>query len=81
MLQVVHTFSLLLKNIKNSITSITEAKDLDKALILGEKCLLPPSVALGNDASFLFTAWITIVGMFYHNMHYYFHSINPIDTK
>uniref|UniRef100_A0A8V0ZTN7 Adhesion G-protein coupled receptor D1 n=1 Tax=Gallus gallus TaxID=9031 RepID=A0A8V0ZTN7_CHICK len=26
-------------------------------------------------------AWITIVGMFYHNMHYYFHSINPMDTK
>ncbi|XP_035196772.1 adhesion G-protein coupled receptor D1 isoform X3 [Oxyura jamaicensis] len=26
-------------------------------------------------------AWITIVGLFYHNMHYFFHNINPTDTK
>ncbi|NXS31298.1 AGRD1 protein, partial [Pomatostomus ruficeps] len=26
-------------------------------------------------------AWITIVGLLYHNMHYFFHSINPTDTK
>ncbi|NWV17857.1 AGRD1 protein, partial [Origma solitaria] len=26
-------------------------------------------------------AWITIVGLLYHNMHYFFHSINPMDTK
>lgn len=55
---------------------VTEAKDRNKVVILGEKSLLLTSVA-----SFLFTAWITIVGMFYHNMHYFFHSINPMDTK
>ncbi|XP_064378112.1 adhesion G-protein coupled receptor D1 isoform X2 [Dromaius novaehollandiae] len=27
------------------------------------------------------TAWITIVGLLYHNMHYFFHNINPTDTK
>ncbi|KAM6246720.1 adhesion G-protein coupled receptor D1 isoform 3-T3 [Porphyrio hochstetteri] len=26
-------------------------------------------------------AWITIVGLLYHNMHYFFHNINPMDTK
>uniref|UniRef100_A0A8C3JDF1 Adhesion G-protein coupled receptor D1 n=1 Tax=Calidris pygmaea TaxID=425635 RepID=A0A8C3JDF1_9CHAR len=26
-------------------------------------------------------AWITIVGLLYHNMHYFFHNINPLDTK
>ncbi|NXQ59482.1 AGRD1 protein, partial [Anthoscopus minutus] len=26
-------------------------------------------------------AWITIVGLLYHNMHYFFHNINPVDTK
>ncbi|NWW35753.1 AGRD1 protein, partial [Panurus biarmicus] len=26
-------------------------------------------------------AWITIVGLLYHNMHYFFHSIDPMDTK
>ncbi|NXQ30465.1 AGRD1 protein, partial [Alaudala cheleensis] len=26
-------------------------------------------------------ACITIVGLLYHNMHYFFHSINPMDTK
>ncbi|NXS94641.1 AGRD1 protein, partial [Jacana jacana] len=25
--------------------------------------------------------WITIVGLLYHNMHYFFHNINPLDTK
>ncbi|NXF90829.1 AGRD1 protein, partial [Eubucco bourcierii] len=25
--------------------------------------------------------WITIVGLLYHNMHYFFHNINPMDTK
>uniref|UniRef100_A0A670ZV50 Adhesion G protein-coupled receptor D1 n=1 Tax=Pseudonaja textilis TaxID=8673 RepID=A0A670ZV50_PSETE len=29
----------------------------------------------------LFTAWITIVGLFYHSIHQYFHSIKPLDTK
>ncbi|KFV76833.1 putative G-protein coupled receptor 133, partial [Struthio camelus australis] len=27
------------------------------------------------------TAWITIVGLLYHNMHCFFHNINPMDTK
>ncbi|NXA37432.1 AGRD1 protein, partial [Eudromia elegans] len=27
------------------------------------------------------TAWITIVGLLYHNMHYFFHNIDPMDTK
>uniref|UniRef100_A0A8B9P660 Adhesion G-protein coupled receptor D1 n=1 Tax=Apteryx owenii TaxID=8824 RepID=A0A8B9P660_APTOW len=27
------------------------------------------------------TAWVTIVGLLYHNMHYFFHNINPMDTK
>ncbi|XP_062446258.1 adhesion G-protein coupled receptor D1 [Rhea pennata] len=27
------------------------------------------------------TAWITIVGLLYHNMHGFFHNINPMDTK
>ncbi|XP_014748657.1 PREDICTED: adhesion G-protein coupled receptor D1 [Sturnus vulgaris] len=26
-------------------------------------------------------AWITIVGLLYHNMHYFFHNINPEDTR
>ncbi|XP_062360445.1 adhesion G-protein coupled receptor D1 isoform X1 [Cinclus cinclus] len=26
-------------------------------------------------------AWITIVGLLYHNMHYFFHNINPVDTR
>ncbi|NWI72981.1 AGRD1 protein, partial [Dryoscopus gambensis] len=26
-------------------------------------------------------AWITIVGLLYHNMHYFFHNIDPADTK
>ncbi|NWX83314.1 AGRD1 protein, partial [Nothoprocta pentlandii] len=26
-------------------------------------------------------AWITIVGLLYHNMHYFFHNIDPMDTK
>ncbi|NXT62484.1 AGRD1 protein, partial [Chaetops frenatus] len=26
-------------------------------------------------------AWITIVGLLYHNMHYFFHNINPMDTR
>uniref|UniRef100_A0A8C6JVJ2 Adhesion G-protein coupled receptor D1 n=1 Tax=Melopsittacus undulatus TaxID=13146 RepID=A0A8C6JVJ2_MELUD len=26
-------------------------------------------------------AWITIVGLLYHNMHRFFHNINPMDTK
>ncbi|NXO79041.1 AGRD1 protein, partial [Sitta europaea] len=26
-------------------------------------------------------AWITIVGLFYHNMHYFFHNIDPVDTR
>ncbi|NXI77799.1 AGRD1 protein, partial [Rhipidura dahli] len=26
-------------------------------------------------------AWITIVGLLYHNMHYFFHNIDPLDTK
>ncbi|XP_066187907.1 adhesion G-protein coupled receptor D1 [Sylvia atricapilla] len=26
-------------------------------------------------------AYITIVGLLYHDMHYFFHSINPVDTK
>ncbi|KAM4890542.1 adhesion G-protein coupled receptor D1 [Sylvia borin] len=26
-------------------------------------------------------ACITIVGLLYHNMHYFFHTINPVDTK
>ncbi|NXB73931.1 AGRD1 protein, partial [Donacobius atricapilla] len=26
-------------------------------------------------------ACITIVGLLYHNMHYFFHNINPVDTK
>ncbi|NXR38628.1 AGRD1 protein, partial [Zosterops hypoxanthus] len=26
-------------------------------------------------------AWITIVGLLYHNMHCFFHTINPTDTK
>ncbi|KAF4800431.1 hypothetical protein TURU_044598 [Turdus rufiventris] len=26
-------------------------------------------------------AWITIVGLLYHNMHYFFHNINPADTR
>ncbi|XP_009956489.1 PREDICTED: probable G-protein coupled receptor 133, partial [Leptosomus discolor] len=26
-------------------------------------------------------AWITIVGLLYHNMHSFFHNINPMDTK
>ncbi|NXE51880.1 AGRD1 protein, partial [Casuarius casuarius] len=26
-------------------------------------------------------AWITIVGLLYHNVHYFFHNINPMDTK
>ncbi|NWY73385.1 AGRD1 protein, partial [Erithacus rubecula] len=26
-------------------------------------------------------AWITIVGLLYHNMHCFFHNINPVDTR
>nr|XP_012433389.4 adhesion G-protein coupled receptor D1 isoform X2 [Taeniopygia guttata] len=26
-------------------------------------------------------AWITIVGLLYHNMHYFFNNINPVDTR
>ncbi|NWV66474.1 AGRD1 protein, partial [Malurus elegans] len=26
-------------------------------------------------------AWITIVGLLYHNMHYFFHNIDPMDTR
>ncbi|NXP59215.1 AGRD1 protein, partial [Chloropsis cyanopogon] len=26
-------------------------------------------------------AWITIVGLLYHNMHYFFRDINPVDTR
>uniref|UniRef100_A0A8C8SB18 Adhesion G-protein coupled receptor D1 n=1 Tax=Pelusios castaneus TaxID=367368 RepID=A0A8C8SB18_9SAUR len=26
-------------------------------------------------------AWVTIVGLLYHNMHHYFRNINPVDTK
>ncbi|NWX32140.1 AGRD1 protein, partial [Notiomystis cincta] len=26
-------------------------------------------------------AWITIVGLLYHNMHFFFHNINPADTR
>ncbi|NXO91081.1 AGRD1 protein, partial [Certhia brachydactyla] len=26
-------------------------------------------------------AWITIVGLLYHNMHYFFHNIKPVDTR
>ncbi|NXH58551.1 AGRD1 protein, partial [Rhabdornis inornatus] len=26
-------------------------------------------------------AWITIVGLLYHNLHYFFHNINPEDTR
>ncbi|NWS30861.1 AGRD1 protein, partial [Polioptila caerulea] len=26
-------------------------------------------------------AWITIVGLLYHNMHYFFHNMDPVDTR
>ncbi|XP_032085514.1 adhesion G-protein coupled receptor D1 [Thamnophis elegans] len=31
--------------------------------------------------AFQYSAWITIVGLFYHSLHQYFHSIKPVDTK
>ncbi|ETE61704.1 hypothetical protein L345_12543, partial [Ophiophagus hannah] len=31
--------------------------------------------------AFQYSAWITIVGLFYHSIHQYFHSIKPLDTK
>ncbi|KAM6423525.1 adhesion G-protein coupled receptor D1 isoform 1-T1 [Liasis olivaceus] len=31
--------------------------------------------------SFQYTAWVTVVGLFYHSMHQYFHNIKPTDTK
>ncbi|KAG8146350.1 hypothetical protein E2320_012705, partial [Naja naja] len=30
--------------------------------------------------AFQYSAWITIVGLFYHSIHQYFHSIKPLDT-
>ncbi|XP_026545127.1 adhesion G-protein coupled receptor D1, partial [Notechis scutatus] len=37
-------------------------------------------ITLPGEA-FQYSAWITIVGLFYHSIHQYFHSIKPLDTK
>ncbi|NXO68979.1 AGRD1 protein, partial [Phainopepla nitens] len=37
-------------------------------------------ISIPSEA-FLGKACITIVGLLYHNMHYFFHNINPVDTK
>ncbi|XP_042685220.1 adhesion G-protein coupled receptor D1 isoform X2 [Centrocercus urophasianus] len=67
----------------SSIADYTLAKMHSKTLNLshyrfpsrGQSYISIPSEAFQERA------WITIVGMFYHNMHYFFHSINPMDTK
>uniref|UniRef100_A0A8C9FTG1 Adhesion G protein-coupled receptor D1 n=1 Tax=Pavo cristatus TaxID=9049 RepID=A0A8C9FTG1_PAVCR len=67
----------------SSIADYTLAKMHPKTLNLshyrfpsrGQSYISIPSEAFQERA------WITIVGMFYHNMHYFFHSINPMDTK
>uniref|UniRef100_A0A8B9GLW8 Adhesion G-protein coupled receptor D1 n=1 Tax=Amazona collaria TaxID=241587 RepID=A0A8B9GLW8_9PSIT len=41
----------------------------------GQSYISIPSEAFNEKA------WITIVGLLYHNMHYFFHNINPMDTK
>ncbi|XP_025051479.1 adhesion G-protein coupled receptor D1 isoform X1 [Alligator sinensis] len=41
----------------------------------GKSYISIPSEAFHNKA------WITIVGLLYHNIHYYFHNINPMETK
>ncbi|NWH97749.1 AGRD1 protein, partial [Tichodroma muraria] len=41
----------------------------------GESYISIPSEAFHGKA------WITIVGLLYHNMHYFFHNINPEDTR
>ncbi|XP_058707747.1 adhesion G-protein coupled receptor D1 isoform X2 [Poecile atricapillus] len=37
-------------------------------------------ISIPSEA-FLGKACITIVGLLYHNMHYFFHNINPVDTR
>ncbi|OXB61411.1 hypothetical protein ASZ78_012244 [Callipepla squamata] len=67
----------------SSVADYTLAKMHSKTLNLshyrfpsrGQSYISIPSEAFQERA------WITIVGMFYHNMHYFFHSINPMDTK
>ncbi|XP_065548555.1 adhesion G-protein coupled receptor D1 isoform X3 [Lathamus discolor] len=41
----------------------------------GQSYISIPSEAFNEKA------WITIVGLLYHSMHYFFHNINPMDTK
>uniref|UniRef100_A0A8C3IPK6 Adhesion G protein-coupled receptor D1 n=1 Tax=Chrysemys picta bellii TaxID=8478 RepID=A0A8C3IPK6_CHRPI len=41
----------------------------------GRSYISIPSEAFHNKA------WVTIVGLFYHNMHHFFRNINPMDTK
>uniref|UniRef100_A0A7M4FRA1 Adhesion G-protein coupled receptor D1 n=1 Tax=Crocodylus porosus TaxID=8502 RepID=A0A7M4FRA1_CROPO len=41
----------------------------------GKSYISIPSEAFHNKA------WITIVGLLYHSIHYYFHKINPMETK
>ncbi|KAM9118136.1 adhesion G-protein coupled receptor D1 [Pangshura tecta] len=41
----------------------------------GRSYISIPSEAFHNKA------WVTIVGLFYHNMHPFFRNINPLDTK
>ncbi|KAM4763590.1 adhesion G-protein coupled receptor D1 isoform 3-T3 [Cyanocitta cristata] len=41
----------------------------------GQSYISIPSEAFAGKA------WITIVGLLYHNMHYFFHNIDPMDTK
>ncbi|KAM7145055.1 adhesion G-protein coupled receptor D1 [Macrochelys suwanniensis] len=42
---------------------------------LGRSYISIPSEAFHNKA------WVTIVGLFYHNMHRFFQNIDPVDTK
>ncbi|XP_031983773.1 adhesion G-protein coupled receptor D1 isoform X4 [Corvus moneduloides] len=41
----------------------------------GQSYISIPSEAFAGKA------WITIVSLLYHNMHYFFHNIDPMDTK
>ncbi|PKU36348.1 hypothetical protein llap_13349 [Limosa lapponica baueri] len=63
-----HVFGSLIQTIDSVMAHMT--RNLDEN-----------SLPLTLEGTSSVAAWITIVGLLYHNMHYFFHNINPLDTK